>query len=212
MAKHKFAIFDWNGTLLNDIGPVFGSVCAIFDAYGVQRPTLDEYRNEIGSDFMPFYWKHGIPSHVTGAELNVIRKAYLEAHLEEATLHPNVREVLALASTLGMYRGIVSGEIDKLLVENLVRFDLFGSLQSICGGVRNKKEKLLDLCNVFEVHPSEAFYLDDTFEGIMAAKKAGLFVIGVTHGYASPERIAAAEPDHTCDSLEALITFLKAEQ
>src|SRR3989344_8317068 len=82
MDKIEAVIFDWNGTLHDDLEWLaYRSVVKIFETYNLSPPTLDEYRQEITADFMKFYYKQGFAHNFSGQgedgdskALNVIRK------------------------------------------------------------------------------------------------------------------------------------------
>ena len=41
----KAVLFDWNGTLLDDLGLLaYGSVVKIFESHDIPSPTLEQYR------------------------------------------------------------------------------------------------------------------------------------------------------------------------
>jgi phosphoglycolate phosphatase len=208
MTGFKLAIFDWNGTLLNDLKLVYESVVAIFKAYQLPPPTLDEYRNEIEADFMKFYRAHGMPAHVTGEELNAIRKQYFQEHWQEVELQSGARQLLQLCRDLRIPITIVSGEMKEVLEDRLRQFSLAPLVNRVRGGARDKEHALADMLDTFKVDPEDTFYLDDSHDGITAAKHTGIFTIGFTGGYYSPQRIVLAKPDKFVHALQDASTIL----
>ena len=86
----KAVIFDYNGTLLDDLPVAYGSIREIFRRYNLPCPTPEQYRLEIGTNFMEFYYNHGFPRTTTAKELNVVRMEYYLDHFHEAKLRPEV--------------------------------------------------------------------------------------------------------------------------
>lgn len=192
--EFKLAIFDWNGTMLDDLPVVYGSVRKIFQTYGLPAPSLDAYREEITTDFMKFYEKHGL----TGAkpeDLNAIRKSYLVEHGREAKLHKGAEDLILLCRNLGLQTAVVSAEIPEVLDKKLSEFGIFPLIDRITGGAYNKPAALIDTLDFLGVQAEKAFYLDDTLDGLMAAKSVGITTIGFCNGYNSRKRIMLAEPD-----------------
>ncbi|MBI2636304.1 hypothetical protein HYW84_03185, partial [Candidatus Peregrinibacteria bacterium] len=73
MRKVRLAIWDWNGTLQNDATHIYKEcVRRIFRHFALPCPSFEVYRREIAHDYMEFYQRHGVPSHVTNDELNGI--------------------------------------------------------------------------------------------------------------------------------------------
>ena len=57
MNKFKNYIFDWSGTLVDDLGPVLDSTNRVFNYYGKDSFTRDEFCSEFCLPFKNFYDK-----------------------------------------------------------------------------------------------------------------------------------------------------------
>lgn len=178
MRRWRLAISDWDGTLFNSLGLVYGSVVEIFATFGLNPPSLETYRNEITADFMKFYWKHGVPQNATGDELNKIRKRHFEKHWQDARLNKGVKEWLEAMRRMNTPVAIVSAEIPEVLTRRLTELELLPLISHVRGGAYLKEEALREVLALFGVNPKDVFYLDDTYDGLMAAKAAGITAIG----------------------------------
>lgn len=56
----KNIIFDWSGTLSNDILLVYEAVMIVFGRFGKKRISFDEFRREFELPYMEFYKKYKI--------------------------------------------------------------------------------------------------------------------------------------------------------
>jgi len=189
-------VFDWNGTLLDDLKPVFGSVLEIFRRYDVALPTLEEYRAEITANFMQFYWAHGIPRSATGEEINKIRGEVLQAiDPKRVPLVRGTREVLQALTQAGLKLAIVSAGTEVVQTQ-LAQLGVANFFDLVTINVRDKEAALKKTLAHFSLESGGdgATYIDDTYDGLAAAKKVGLWTCGVTWGYADKEQIALAEP------------------
>lgn len=210
MKDLKAAIFDWNGTLIDDVWIVHQSVIAIFESYGLKPPALKRYRNEIVADFMLFYLKYGIPSGTTKEELNKIRKKVLEERWNEVELHKGAAQTVKELKKIGLKIGIVSGEVPEILKKRLETFGIGHLFDSVKGGAWGHKEKsLAETLKKFGLKPKEAIYVDDTFDGITAAKNVGMAAIGWTKGYNSKRLVKKANPDFIADSMSKVKKIIK---
>jgi len=208
MSKYDLVVFDWNGTLLNDLPLVYASVQKIFGVYKLTPPTLEQYRSEITSDFMKFYWSHGMPDYVTKEDLNKIRSHFFTLHWNDVLLHNNAALILEYISNLGLRLSIVSSEISSVLENRLEQFSLRKFFDLVHGSSWDKEVVLKETLNHFKIPPEQSVYIDDTFDGITAAKNVGMKTIAFTGGYNSRERILAAKPDFIIDSLDQLISYI----
>lgn len=202
MNKIEAVIFDWNGTLHDDLGGLaYRSVVEIFETYKLPPPTLDEYRQEITASFMKFYYKHGFAPNFSGQgedgdskALNVIRKKYYTENGDKGNIRPDATQTVFNLRSMGIKVGIVSAEIESILFEKLNSSDLHRLFDSqfvraqIWG---DKGPALLEMCKKLDVSPGNTIYVDDTVDGTGSAKKVGLLPIGFGNetGYNSEDRL-----------------------
>lgn len=58
--KYKFAIFDWNGTLIDDSHANLAGSNATFRLAGVPELTMERYRDTMDFPLIHFYNRNGI--------------------------------------------------------------------------------------------------------------------------------------------------------
>jgi len=205
------AICDWNGTLLNDLPLVYGSVQKIFKSFGKTPPSLETYQKEITADFMKFYKAHGIPVDTQSETLNTIRKKYFKENGKNVALTNGAQELLEVFLGLDLKIGIVSGEARGYLQDTrLKQFHLEKYFDFVFDGVSDKTEKFKEVVKILEIDPGTIFYIDDSYDGISAAKNAGIVTFGFIHNgsYNSEEKIRSAKPDHIIKSLLEIIPII----
>ncbi|MBI5733153.1 HAD family hydrolase [Candidatus Jorgensenbacteria bacterium] len=220
--RWRALILDWNGTVLDDLPVVYGSVIEIFRAYGLPPPSLQSYKEEITADFIQFYCGHGIPKPKNEAELNTlrttlnqIRKHYFLKHWNEVKVRPGTRELLILAQKTGMQTAIVSAEVEEVLEKRLFDFALTDLFDRVEGNAWDKERALVNTFDFFGLKAEETVYIDDTFDGLTAANNVGAGTIGFTDGYNTEERIRAAKPNFPngtlskIDSMQQVIAIIK---
>lgn len=206
--------FDYNGTLSDDWPLAYAAVKAIFSEYKLPIPTEEDYRREIGANYMEFYLNHGIPRPATEegmvvlkADLNRIRSTFMAEHQELAKLATGARQLLRFLSDKKVLVAVISAEQPDNLQKGLVRFQIrsyFGK-DMVIGGASGKDGKfnaLNYLLADFEFEPEECVYVDDTYDGLLSAKKVGMKTIAILNGYNSPEAISKAKPDFSAPTFE----------
>ncbi len=200
MRPWKLGMFDWNGTLLNDLLIAYKAVTAIFQNFNLPVPSLEKYRGIDSEDVMNFYYSNGISRSATLDELNSIYRPVFTAHLHEASLAPHVELVLNQCKRLAIKTVIVSATKQETLKQQAAQFGIDSKFDRLCGGAWKKEPVLRELIEEFKIDPKEAFYVDDTFDCLQAAKRVGVCTIGYIRGYNSFEKVVAANPDHIVDS------------
>jgi phosphoglycolate phosphatase len=197
----NLAIFDWDGTLVDSPSWAHQAMCAVFNYYGVEPPTLEIFLTEISSDFLLFYRSHGIPESATRQDLNVIWEQYLTEHPDGFMMRDGAKEALAFCHDAGMKTAIVSGTSPGTIAQGIERFALTGLIDHVEANACGKVGELQLVLARFTTNPHGAVYVDDTLEGVKAAKSLGITAIGITGGFELPERLLKANPDHLITTL-----------
>lgn len=211
--KWQLAIYDFNGTLINDGVLAYRCVEHIFKTLrpDIAPPTFEEYKNEITSNFTKFYYDHGILESVSGEDMNRIRVPFYETHSNEIRLNDGAKALLEFCVKNQMRNAMVSASPENVR-KMLKQFKILHLFEDIAVGVTSKTEALTATLDFFGTKAEDAFYLDDTFSGLSSAKKLGMGTVGFTEGYNSEARIRAAKPDFVVNSLAHVIKILENQR
>lgn len=209
MSCFKLAIFDWNGTILNDTLAGYKAIENIFGHFNVKPPTMTEFCEEIPAGLARIAHKYGIAAEVTDVELNRLwAEFFVNGCGESVSLQDDTLLFLAIMERFRLSRALVSSEHPEVLNKRLLEFGLYNRFDYVRGGAWPKDEALREVILKFGVRPEEAFYLDDTPHGIQAAKSVGIKTIGYPNGYNSRERILVAQPDYLFDSVGRVVSVI----
>jgi phosphoglycolate phosphatase len=69
----------------------------------------------------------------------------------------------------------------------------------------SKEEKILYAIKKYDVAPQDIYYIGDTTGDIKEGKQAGVKTVGITWGWHSKEKMAAAKPDYLFDAPQELL-------
>ncbi|PKN06377.1 MAG: hypothetical protein CVU72_04805, partial [Deltaproteobacteria bacterium HGW-Deltaproteobacteria-7] len=102
---------------------------------------------------------------------------------------------------------VVSSNDCASIKEALDIFNYDGYFKEILGSdfMFSKKEKILYAANKFQVALQDIYYIGDTTGDIKEGKQAGVKTVGVTWGWHSKEKMAAAGPDFLFDNPRELM-------
>jgi HAD superfamily hydrolase (TIGR01509 family) len=176
-------IFDFDGLILDTEAPIFQSWQEIYQAYGVSL-TIEEWSQIIGGGDIPFNPLERLPDsvdHQAIAEQQRRRESDLIAH---QPVMPGVAAYLKDARRLGLKIGLASSSPCDWVTGHLRRLELIQYFDCILASddVRRTKpdpELYLAVLAVLDVPPAQAFALEDSPNGIRAARQAGLFCVAV---------------------------------
>lgn len=179
-------IFDFDGLILETEGPIFQSWQEIFTSYGVEL-TLETWGSVIGtSDHIPpvLMLERQLGRSLDHAALNARQKAREAELIAEQPIRPGVEQYLKDAKRLGLKIGLASSSSCRWVVGHLERLGLYSYFDTICArdDVRLTKpepELYLKALQELGVTGSQAIALEDSPNGILAAKRAGLYCVAV---------------------------------
>jgi HAD superfamily hydrolase (TIGR01509 family) len=183
-------IFDFDGLILDTETPEFRVWTEVFEEHGVQMPAG--------------YWSHVIGR---GAEQEIERPAALLARLtgtyveteaahqerrrriheliDQQEIRPGIENLLSEAERQGLGIAIASSSPHAWVDRHLAKLGLFERFPAIvCADDVERAKPFPDLylkaCELLNVGPTESVALEDSPNGVAAAKAAGLFTNSVT--------------------------------
>jgi HAD superfamily hydrolase (TIGR01509 family) len=200
-------IFDFDGLILQTEMPIFVAWQEEFAAHGGEPLTVEEWSAEIGTvgglDVVALLHERATQP-VDEAVMHERRRArYLDLiALEQA--QPGVAAWLDEADEMGLRVAIASSSRQEWIEPQLVRLglrDRFEVLSCYGEGISPKPEpdSYLAACAALGVEPAGALAVEDSPNGVRAAKAAGLRCVVVPH--AITEMLDLSEADLRLASL-----------
>ena len=203
-------IFDWSGTLIDDLPAVFRATNFVFVQAGLSELTLEQFRAEFCLPFKIFYdrytpnvameqleeWFHGHFKQVQDSVIELphardfllfCRKHHIRTFLL-STVHRDHFAVQERVTGLGKF-------IDKPYVEIL-----------------DKRTKIREILEENQLAKNETLFIGDMQHDIETAKHGGVFSCAVLTGYNRLEQLRASEPDVIVEHLGELQEILERNQ
>jgi phosphoglycolate phosphatase len=102
---------------------------------------------------------------------------------------------------------VISSNDHASIKEALDYFNYDDYFKEILGSdfMFSKKEKILYAAKKYQTALNDIYYIGDTTGDIKEGKQAGVKTVGVTWGWHSKEKMAAAEPDYLFDTPQELL-------
>lgn len=193
MRKHDLVIFDWNGTLQDDLHHIYEcGVQRIFRHFGLPCPTLDEYRHEVTADFMSsFYWPRGIPAATTAKDLNAIMAEGFKEKGSPPGLFPDAEKVVTALALRGYPLAVASGYATAKLDAAVARSGFADRFYRVIGDAVDKPAALRALMQEASIEPERTAVIGDTEEDILAAAAVGAAPYVCSRGFHPIERLEA---------------------
>lgn len=196
-------IFDWSGTLVDDMGPVIEATNAVLGKYGVAPYDREGFRRSFRLPYREFY----------AEMLPDIALEELEAHFRPAfdgatslvTVLPHAREKLEWAKTRGLRMFVLTSMDADAFARQLEDFGMKGFFEETYAGVLDKREVIEQILESHGLVKDETAFVGDMTHDIETAKHGGISSIAVLTGYHHAEVLAGARPDITVPDLGVLV-------
>jgi len=203
-------IFDFDGLILDTETPTFQAWQEVFARYGCEL-SLKTWADCIGRSqeaFNPCGYLEACLGRPIDREQVCLQEHKRETDLSERqAVLPGVRETIAAARRLGLKLGLASSSRRNWVIGHLTRLGLaepFDCIRCADQVVHAKPEPDLYLA-VLEglgLAPQETIAFEDSPNGIMAAKRAGLLCVAVPN--ALTRQLPLDQADFTLSSLEGV--------
>lgn len=198
-------IFDWSGTLVDDLGPVIEATNAVLGRYGLPALGREEFRRRFRLPYREFYSE--VLPEVPLEELESHFRPAFAAATTPVTVLPHAREKLEWCSTLGIRAFVLTSMDAQAFERQLDEFGLRGFFEATYAGVIDKREVIHQLLETHRLDPRDTAFVGDMTHDVETARHGGVASIAVLTGYNHPELLARARPDLTVPDLGVLRTL-----
>jgi len=180
-------IFDFDGTILDTETPIYQSWEEVFDTYGLQL-SLEKWVANIGTAEETFYpmdeleKQYGRPLDRHGIE-QARRQRELALILSEPAL-PGAEAYLRDARRLGLKIGLATSSSCDWVISHITRLGMLDYFEVINAGDDvhcTKPDPALYMKTLHELGAKgqEGLAIEDSPNGILAAKRAGMYCVAV---------------------------------
>ena len=199
-------IFDWSGTLVDDLGPVIEATNAVLGRYAVPPLDRESFRRRFRLPYREFYAE--MLPHVPLDELEACFRTAFDGALAPVTVLPHAREQLAWCAARGIRTFVLTSMDSPAFERQLDAFALRAQFEATYSGVLDKRELIHRLLATHGLAPEETAFVGDMTHDVETARFGGIASIAVLTGYQHPEILAAVRPDLTVPDLAVLRTLL----
>lgn len=186
-------IFDFDGLILDTEGPLVESWRVIYERCGVDPITLADWAGSLGLDdrdpakLDPLGRLERAIGGPLPEDLQEERRRVRDEIVDAEALRPGVEPLLDGAAALGVPVGIASSSPTSWIERHLGPrglLDRFAVLSCAGDGVRGKPDPATYTlaCRHLDADPARSIALEDSPNGVRAAKAAGMTCVAVPNG------------------------------
>ena len=203
-------IFDWSGTLVDDLPAVWRASNHALQQAGVPAMPLEEFRREFRLPARDFYMER-----VTKESLPKLEGWFLEGFKlaqDTVTPLPHAREFLEFCRQHGLRTFLLSA-VHPALFAQQEKISGFGPfLDKTYLGAHDKKDLIGQILRDNELDPTQTVFIGDMQHDIETAHHGGVKSVAVLTGYDSLDKLRKSKPDLIVEHLSELRRHLEANQ
>ena len=193
-------VFDFDGLILDTEEPIYRSWLEVYEAHGEPLP-FERWVQTVGSTNTQFHPQHhleerlGRPLTQEVVDRRIGRRT--EMILAQQVL-PGILQCIDDATSLGLKLGLASSSTREWVGGHLERLGILGRFDCVrCRDDVNHAKPAPDLyiaaLDCLGVSPSEAVAIEDSPNGVIAAKEAGMFCIAIPNSITATLDLSQAD-------------------
>lgn len=190
MHTYKHIIWDWNGTLFNDVGLCLDVLNGLLTRNNLARITLETYRDIFTFPVKDYYAKAGLDLEKHSFEK--LGKEWMDEYQErrlEAQLFPKVIEILHKINNCGLEQSILSAYMQNTLLELVDHFNLRHCFIHLTGldhiYATSKVDLGRELMEKLNHNRDEVLLIGDTVHDFEVSQEIGADCVLIADGHQS---------------------------
>ncbi len=203
-------IFDWSGTLVDDLPAVLAATNYALSQCGMETVTLEKFRAEFCLPFKDFYSR--LAPEVPIQRLEECFFMHFGSVQHKVTELPHARDFLIFCRNHKIRTFLLSTVSPPFyaLQSATVGFDKY--IDRSYSGVADKRAKIAELLAENGLAASDTIFIGDMQHDIDTAKCGGIGSCAVLTGYNRLEQLRASDPDIIVEHLGELREILERNQ
>jgi phosphoglycolate phosphatase len=192
--KYKYLIWDWNGTLFNDLILGVEIINKLLNLNKLPLITYEQYRNIFTFPVSDYYKKVGFDFEKVSFE--VLGKMFMdeyESRKYEMNLFEGARELLHFVKEKGIKQSVLSAYKQDTLLEVLQHYgikEFFENISGLDNIYAGSKEQIgLELRKKIKLKKEEILLIGDTLHDADVAKTIDVDCVLISNGHQSPEKL-----------------------
>ena len=212
------ALFDWSGTLADDLDVVWKSNDRTLMSFGLPHQSLETFKEKFILPWQSFYGLYGLG---TPDLLSEVERRFWEIYRplsEEIRPFPETIPLLTKLKAAGIRVAIVTQTKRGPLLEQIRRFGLDSLIDATVGAedapeLKPSPEPILAALTKLKVQAGRSIFTGDMVEDVMAGNRAGVRVVSVIRrgSYQTEQKVRSGGPYkvvHGMDEVADLILEL----
>ena len=191
--KYKHIIWDWNGTILDDVSLSIDLVNELLAEENLHTLTLEEYRSHFTIPVRNYYEAVGFD--FSKESFEVVGKRWMDEYERRkftCNLYPDVEGVINKINKIGIQQSILSAYSQHTLEQMIKHYNLAKYFTNIVGldniYAASKVEQGIELMRKLGHNKGEDLFIGDTLHDYEVACEIGADCVLISNGHQSEEK------------------------
>lgn len=211
--RYENWIFDWSGTLVDDLTMVLDATNHVLGQYTRPRLSRDEFREHFRLPYSGFYQEllPGVPLDELEGHF---RKGFADSEASGVTtpLLPHAVDFLQHLSNANRRMFILSSMDAPSFERHSRELNVDHFFEATYAGVLDKREQIHLMLATHGLDPAETVFLGDMQHDIDTARHGGVASIALLTGYQSAGQLEKSSPDLLAKDLSEVKSLLVSPQ
>ncbi len=203
-------IFDWSGTLVDDLPAVWHATNHVFRSAGLPEMSMETFRAEFCLPFKNFYDR--FTPNIPYPQLELWFREHFKNSQHAVDALPHSREFLQVCRDKGLKTFVLSSVLPDAYSIQAQETGLSRFIDHAYTGVLDKRLEIVKLLSVHNLALDETLFIGDMQHDIETAKTGGVFSCGVLTGYNSLQQLRESKPDLITEHLSELRRILDVHE
>jgi len=188
LKKYKHVIWDWNGTLFNDVELCSDIMNNLLRSRGLKTVTIEEYKNVFTFPVKKYYEILG--HDVSDANWEIISHEFIneyESRKHESDLYPQAEQVIKLINEMRISQSVLSAYSQHTLKELIEHFNLTNYFIRLIGlnniYAASKIENGIKWMTELGHNKGDVLLIGDTVHDFEVADEIGADCLLITEGH-----------------------------
>ncbi len=195
LRNKKHVIWDWNGTLLDDVDMVVSAIGKVLQAHNLPVTTRENYAEVFCFPVSEYYRRLGFDFEKTPFE--TVSNTFVDEYMQNilnCRLHHGVVELLSELSSAGITQSVLSAAHEESLHRHLAHFEICHFFERVYAlsdhHAVGKSERGRELIADSGHSLTDTVLIGDTDHDLEVGKALGIDVILLGDGHQSYERLS----------------------
>ena len=183
----KYIIWDWNGTIIDDVGIALDAVNDMLREQDRPEITVEEYRKAMDTPILRFY-EQFFDMDVTDFDWIAERfQSYYETHKDQLRLHEGVEGLLESCRQRGCHQVILSSSATRIIQFYAVLFGVADYFEAVLGAddllASGKIERAVEYFEQNKIPKEETVMIGDSVHDFEVSQTLGIDCILMSGGH-----------------------------